>query len=73
MAVANSLQFFLAQKLSFDTARVNLDPEILLHQVRQSFGAQGWLGDAYLGQELHHPRGQLVAAAGSGFLRNQPG
>src|SRR6202795_1703005 len=61
MVVRDSPRFFLVPKLPFDTARVNLDPELLLHQVRQSFGSPGWLGNACLGQELHRRRGQLVA------------
>jgi hypothetical protein len=36
---------FLAQKLPFDTARMNLDAEVLVHQAGQSLRSHRRLGD----------------------------
>ena len=73
MTVRDSLRFFLTQKLPFDAARVNLDPEVLLDQARQSFGPHRGLGNPCSRQEFHHRRRQFVTAAWSGLLGNQTG
>ncbi|MGF6813140.1 hypothetical protein OKW30_008357 [Paraburkholderia sp. Clong3] len=40
-----SLRFFLAQKLSLNTARMNLYAEVLVHQTRQSLRSHSRLGN----------------------------